>query len=119
MLIEALALNARRALPAVAERAVQRSVHEAAERGEERIARRAENRHVKVEVRFEEAVRSVAEPLHALERLGDTVDRVVGAMLGGERRGRGLHHLSEHEQVFDELQSRPGLQMPGEHVGIE
>ena len=57
--------------------------------------------------------------LHQRIRVGDTVDCRARACRSGQCRRRGLHHLTQHKKIADEIFRGLRLQVPSKHVGIE
>ena len=75
VLMQAVVLDLRGALPAQFERALEGGADEAAKRGEKVISGPLENAHVEVEIRPDEIARAIPELVHAAIGAGDPLDR--------------------------------------------
>ncbi len=112
VLMQAVVLYPRGALPAELEGAFERRANEAAEGGEKVISGGLEDPHVEVEIRANQIAGAVLELLHAAVGVGDPVDRGAGVRCRRERRRLRLDHLAKHEQFGDEVFRGRRLQVP-------
>ena len=77
--------------------------NEASKRGEKVISGRLEDPHVEIEIGADQIAGTLLELLHAAIGVSDPVDRGVGVRPRRERRRLGLHHLTQHKELSDEV----------------
>ena len=120
VLMQAVVLDPRGALPAQLEGAFERGANEAAERGEKVISGRLEDPHVEVEIRADQIAGAVLELLHAADRRRRSGRSWrVSAPVAASAAASGSTICRSTNSSATKFSVGVDLQMPGEHLRIE